>query len=72
MSKNALPELLEEAVQLNILRRNCMKVKQELEKAIAETQLKYKDIFFGNDASIYTECLEHLEKQQIIDKRMHN
>ena len=49
-----------------------MKVKQELEKAIAETQLKYKGIFFGNDVSIYTECLEQLEKQQIIDKRMHN
>ena len=71
MSKNALPELLEEAMQLNIPRRNCMKVKQELEKAIAETQLKYKGIFSRNDASIYTEFLNQLEKQQVIDKRMH-
>ena len=72
MNENALSKLLEEVKELNIPRRNCMKVKQELEKAIAETQLKYKGIFFGNDASIYTECLEQLEKQQIIDKRMHN
>ena len=48
-----------------------MKVKQELEKAIAETQLKYKGIFSGNDASIYTEFLNQLEEQQVIDKRMH-
>ena len=72
MSKNALSKLLEEAKELNMPRRNCMKAKQELQKAIAETQLKYKDIFFGNDASIYTQCLNQLKKQQIIDERMHN
>lgn len=71
MNENALSKLLEEVKELNIPRRNCMKVKQELEKAIAETQLKYKGIFSRNDASIYTEFLNQLEKQQVIDKRMH-
>ena len=49
-----------------------MKTKQGLEKAIAETQRKCKEISFGNDTPICTECLNELKKQQIIDERAHN
>ena len=38
MRKKTLPKLLQEAKELNIPYRNCMKTKQELEKAIIETQ----------------------------------
>ena len=41
-----------------------MKTKQELEKAIAETQRKYKDITFRNDTPICTECLNELKKAE--------
>ena len=72
MGKKALPKLLEEAKDLNIPQRNCMEAKQEFEEVIVKTQFKYKDTFFENDAPIYTEYLNELKKQQIIDKRMHN
>ena len=49
MSKKKLSKLLQEAKEFNILLRDFMKIKQELEKAIVETQRKYKDIIFGND-----------------------
>ena len=44
-----LSQLLQEAKDLNILCRNCTKTKQELEKAIVETQCKYRGTIFGND-----------------------
>lgn len=72
MSKKALPKLLEEAKDLNIPQGNCIEAKQEFEEVIVKTQFKYKDTFFENDAPIYTEYLNELKRQQIIDKRMHN
>ena len=41
--------LLGLAKELNISRRNCMKTKEELEKAIKDTITKYKEIIFGPD-----------------------
>ena len=41
--------LLELAKKLNTPRRNCMKTKEELEKAIKDTITKYKEIIFGPD-----------------------
>ena len=49
-----------------------MKTKQELERAIVETQRKYKNIIFENDTPIYTECLNELRKRHIINERVHN
>ena len=60
MNLKILSKLLQKAKELNILRRNCMKTKQELEKAIAETQLKYKGITFGNESRIREGCLNEL------------
>ena len=48
MSKTILskPKMLQEAKELNIHRRNCLKTKQEPGKAVVETQRKYMDIIF--------------------------
>ena len=43
MSQTILPKLLQEAKELNIAHRNCMKTKRELEKTIFETQRKYEE-----------------------------
>ena len=53
--------LLEHAKKLNIPRRNCMKIKEELEEAIKDTITKYKEIIFGP-------CLNELRKKQVIDE----
>ena len=58
--------LLEFAKKLNIHRRNCMKTKEELKKAIKDTITKYKDIVFG---PIYMACLDELRRQPVIDKK---
>ena len=39
--------LLELAKKLNIPRRNCMKTKLELEKAIKDAIIKYNEIFLS-------------------------
>ena len=44
---------------LNIPRRNCMKTRKELEKAIKDTITKYKEIIFGVDSSV---CMERLNE----------
>ena len=49
-----------------------MKTKQEFEKAIADTQQKYKDIILGNDTPVCAECLNELKKQQVIDEKVHD
>ena len=69
MSKTAL---LEKAKELNIPRRNCMKTKQELEKAIKDTIIKYKEIIFGADIPICIKCLDELRKQQIIEEKVYD
>ena len=67
MSKKT--NLLQEAKELNIPRRNCMQTKkQELKKARARKSNRS----FGNYTSICTECLNKLRKQEITDDRLHN
>ena len=36
------------------------------------TIIKYKEIIFGADTSICTECLNDIKTQQVIDKIVHN
>ena len=52
--------LLKKAKELNITRQNCMKAKEELEKAIKDTITKYKEIIFGADTPISMRCLDKL------------
>ena len=44
--------------------------KEELEKAIKDTFIKYKEIISGLDSPICIKCLDELRKQQVIDKKM--
>ena len=66
MSKTTL---LQEGKELNIPRRNCVKTKQELEKAIKDTIIRYKEIVFGADSPICIKCLDELRKQQVINEK---
>ena len=50
MNKTSLLEL--EYTPLNKLRRNYIKTKEELEKAIKDTITKYKEIIFGADTPV--------------------
>ena len=59
--------LLELAKKLNIPRRNCMKTKEELEEAIKDTIIRYKEIIFDSDTPVCMVCLDELQKQQFID-----
>lgn len=54
--------MFEKAKELNIPRRNCMKAKQEVEKAIKDTIGKYKEIISGVDSPICVERLDKLRK----------
>ena len=67
MNKTSLLEL---AKKLNIPRRNCMKTKEELEKATRDTITKYKEIIFGADTPACMTCLNELRKKQIIDEKV--
>ena len=69
MNKTSLLEL---AKKFNILRRNCVKTKEELKEAIKDTIIGYKKIIFGLDTPVCTECLDELRKQQIIDQNVHD
>ena len=62
--------MLLEVKKLTIPSRNCMKTKQEPEKAIPETQEKYKDIIFGFDSRICGGCLKE-PQEQIDDDRIY-
>ena len=62
--------LLEPAKKLNIPRRNCMKTKEELEKATRDTIAKYKEIIFGADTPACMTCLSELRKKQVIDEKV--
>ena len=64
--------LLELAKRLNIPRRNCIKTKEGLEKAIKDTITKYKEIIFGADSPACMACLNKLRKQQVIDQKVYN
>ena len=63
MNKTSLLELPK---KLN--RRNCMKAKQEFEKAIKDTIKGCKEIIFGSDTPVCMACLDELQKQHIIDQ----
>ena len=69
MSKTSLLEIEK---KLNILRRNCMKTKEELIEAIKDTITKYKEIVFGSDTLACTACLDELQKQHIIDQKIYD
>ena len=64
--------LLKKAKELNITRQNCMKTKEELEKAIKDTITKYKEIIFGPDSPVCMTCLDKHRKQQVIDKKVYD
>ena len=49
-----------------------MKTKEELEKVIKDTIIKYQEILFGVDSPICMKCLDEIRKQQIIDKRVYD
>ena len=55
--------LLELAKMLNIPRRNCMKTKEKLDKAIKDTIKGYKEIIFGSDSPICMAYLDEFRKQ---------
>ena len=63
--------LLKKAKELNITRQNCMKTKEELEKAIKDTITKYKEIIFGPDSPVCMTCLDKHRKQQFINKKVY-
>ena len=46
-----------------------MKTKQELEKAVKDTIIRYKEIIFGADSPICAKCFDELQKQQVIGKK---
>lgn len=54
-----LAKLLAQAKELNV---------QSQKKDIKCTIIKYKEVIFGVDTPIYTECLNRLQKQQVIDE----
>ena len=45
---------------MNILRRNCMKTKEELEEAVKNTIKEYEKIIFGSDTPVCMACLDEL------------
>ena len=67
MNKTSLSE---KAKMLNIPCRNCMKTKEELEKAIKNTIIKYKEIIFGANSPACMACLDELRKHQVIYKKV--
>ena len=69
MNKTSLLELVK---KLNIPRRNCMKTKEELEKAIKDTITKYKEIIFGPDSPVCMAGLNELRKKQVIDEKVYD
>ena len=64
--------LLESAKKFHIPRRNCMKTKEELEKAIKDTITRYKEIIFGPDTPLCMACLDELRKQQAVDQYVYD
>ena len=46
--------------------------KEDLQKAIKDTIIKYKEIIFNAESTICTKSLNELRKQQLIDERVYN
>ena len=49
-----------------------MKTKEELEEAIKDTIKGYLKIIFGLDTPVCVACLNKLQKQQIVDQKVHD
>ena len=64
--------MLDKAKELNIPRRNYKKTKQELEKAIKNTIIKYKETIFDADSPIFIRCLDKRRKQQVINEKVYD
>ena len=64
--------LLELAKKLNILLRDCMKTKEELEETVKGTISRNKEIIFGSDTPSCMACLDELRKQQIIVQKIYD
>ena len=64
--------LLELSKKLNILRRNCMKTKEELEEAIKDTITRYKEIVLSSDTPACMACLDERRRQQTIDQKIYD
>ena len=62
-----LTKLLGQAKELNVQCRNIMST-EDFQKAIKGTIIKYKEIIFGIDTPTYTESLNELRKQPVIDR----
>ena len=69
MNKTSLLEL---AKKLNILRRNWIRTKKELEEAIKDTITMYKEIIFGSDTPVCMTCVDELRRQQVIDQHVYD
>ena len=48
-----------------------MKTKEELEEAITDTIIGYKEIIFGSDTPTSMACLDEIRKKQIIDQKIY-
>ena len=66
MSKKTL---LEKARELKIPRRNYMKTKQELKKAIKDNIIKCKEIIYGVGRPVCIKYFDKLQKQQVTNKK---
>ena len=64
--------MLDKTKELNIPRRNCKKTKQEPEKAIKDTSIKYKETIFEADSPIFIRCLDELQKQQVFNEKVYD
>ena len=69
MSKTSLLEL---AKKINIVCRNCMKTREELEEAIKGTIKRYKEIIFSSGTPVFMVCLNELRKQQVMDQHVYD
>ena len=69
MNKTSLLEL---AKKLNKPRRNCMKIKEELEEAIKGTSTGYNEVIFGSGTPACMACLGEPRKQQAIDQKIYD
>ena len=66
MSKKTL---LEKTKELTVPRRNYMKTKQELKKAIKENIIKCKEIIYGVGSPVSIKYFDKLQKQQVANKK---
>ena len=49
-----------------------MKAKEELEEATRDTITWYKGIIFGWDTPACMACLDEIQKQEVIDKKVYD